>query len=238
MQGRASNFLGHVSDTVAKRLPYIEWAVRLDRFGLAFFAVVAMAVASLFMLSPPFSNMLAMGAAAAMARSSIRGSRRAARFSRRISFRTVRCRSPRTASSCSDLEGCIIYVSEVGRSLIEAKCVDDLVGIDWLGFVDGADARIPFDQALDGESTHFSGACHTFGGAFKWWTSSFAPVYGEHGKVTAVLCQSRDITAEVNLIDKLRGNARVQKDMEDHVDAVFWTASADFRELLHVSWAF
>ncbi|KND62090.1 diguanylate cyclase/phosphodiesterase (GGDEF & EAL domain) with PAS/PAC sensor(s) [Candidatus Burkholderia verschuerenii] len=237
MQGRASDFLGHMSDTVAKRLPYIEWAVRLDRFGLAFFAVVTMAIVSLF-VPQPISNMLAMGAAAAMV--FIHQGQQARR--RIFAANQLSHGLLSIAEDCIkllDLQGRIICVSEVGRSLIEAKCIDDLVGIEWLDLWEGPDARAAFDQALAGQSTQFSGSCRTFGGALKWWTSSFAPVYGEHGKVTAVLCKSRDITAEVALIDELRGNARVQKDMEDHVDAVFWTASADFRELLlHVSSAF
>jgi diguanylate cyclase (GGDEF)-like protein len=225
-----------MSDTVAKRLPYLEWARRMDRFGLAFVAVVAMAAASLFM-PQPWSNLLAMSAACAMVFvHQGQQSRRKIFAANQLSFGLLSI-----AEDCIkllDTRGHIVCVSETGRRLIEATCADDLVGLDWVALWDGPDARVAFDRALAGVSTSFSGECRTFGGSLKWWTSSFAPVYGENGKVTAVLCKSRDITAEVDLINELRGNARVQKDMEDHVDAVFWTASADFRELLHVSSAF
>jgi diguanylate cyclase (GGDEF)-like protein len=236
VQGRASDFLGHMSDTVARRLPYLEWALRFDRLGVAFVAVVAMAALALF-VTQPWSDMLAVSAAFAMVLvHQGQGARRKIFAANQISQGLLSI-----AEDCIkllDLDGRIICVSETGRRLIEASSTEALVGIDWIGLWDTPDARQAFGRARAGESVSFSGSCRTFGGALKWWTSSFAPVYGESGKVTAVLCKSRDISSEVRIIDELRGNARVQKDMEDHVDAVFWTASADFRELLHVSSAF
>jgi PAS domain-containing protein len=225
-----------MTGTVAKPMPYIEWARRLDRLGIAFVLLVAMAASSLF-VRQPWSSLLAIGAAAGMLLV-LQG-----QYARRKIFAASQLSHGllSIAEDCIkllDLDGRIVCVSEVGRTLIEAKCADDLLGLDWLGLWKGPDARAAFERARTGQSTSFSGACRTFGGALKWWTSSFAPVYGEDGRVSGVLCKSRDITAEVNLIDELRGSARVQKDMEDHVDAVFWTASADFRELLHVSSAF
>jgi diguanylate cyclase (GGDEF)-like protein len=225
-----------MGDTVVKRLPYIEWARRLDRLGLAFMVIVAVAALSLF-AAHPWDKLLAVIAAMAMiivhqGQSARRKLFAASQLSHGLLSIDEDC------IKLLDLDGRIVCVSEVGLRLIEAKRPADLVGIDWLGLWAGPDARSAFERAKAGESTSFTGSCPTFGGVLKWWTSSFAPVYGENGKVAAVLCKSRDITAEVTLIDELRGNARVQKDMEDHVDAVFWTASADFRELLHVSSAF
>jgi diguanylate cyclase (GGDEF)-like protein len=225
-----------MSDTVARRLPYLEWALRFDRLGLAFVAVVAVAAASLF-VSSPWNDILAMSAAGAMVIVHHGQSARRKIFAaNQISQGLLAI-----AEDCIkllDLDGRIVCISETGRRLIEASSTDALVGFDWIALWDTPDARQAFDRAKAGESVSFSGSCRTFGGALKWWTSSFAPVFGENGKVTAVLCKSRDITTEVKIIDELRGNARVQKDMEDHVDAVFWTASADFRKLLHVSSAF
>ena len=236
MQERASDFLGTIGDTVARRFPYAECARRFDAFAVAVLGVVFVACMAPFMPLP--WNVLA-GAAAAGAMAVIH---RMLQWKRQI-FAAQQLSNGllSIAEDCLkllDLEGRVICISDVGRRLIEAAHAEDIVGVDWLALWDGPYARRAFERAKAGESTSFSGACATLGGSVKWWTSTLAPVRGEEGRVVSVLCKSRDITAEVSLIDELRGNARVQKDMEDHVDAVFWTASHDFRELLHVSSAF
>ncbi|WP_244817942.1 bifunctional diguanylate cyclase/phosphodiesterase [Caballeronia sp. Lep1P3] len=236
MQERASDFLGTIGDAVARRLPYIECARRIDAFALAVLSVALVACMTPFVPLP--WNVL-LGAAAAGAMTVIHQMlewRRHIFVAQQLSNGLLSI-----AEDCLkllDLDGRVVCISDVGRRLIEAPRAQDIVGVDWLALWDGPDARDAFERAKAGESVSFSGTCPTMTGARKWWTSTFAPVYGEEGRVAAVLCKSRDITAEVSLIDELRGNARVQKDMEDHVDAVFWTASHDFSDLLHVSSAF
>ncbi|SAK52270.1 RNase II stability modulator [Caballeronia hypogeia] len=236
MQRKATDFLGTIGENVATNLPYIEYARRFDGLGLAPLGVLFAACGTFF--APLPWNLLLAGFvfAATLVVHRMQQASRKVFVAHQVAHGLLAI-----AEDCLKLlsvDGRIMCISEVGRKLIEAECADALVGFDWLSLWDGPDARAAFERARAGESTSFSGACHTMNGKLKWWTSTFAPVYGEHGKVTAVLCKSRDITAERNLIDELRGNARVQKDMEDHVDAVFWTTSRDFRELLHVSSAF
>ncbi|WP_244197735.1 putative bifunctional diguanylate cyclase/phosphodiesterase [Caballeronia ptereochthonis] len=217
-------------------MPSIECARRFGGLGLAAFGVF-IAVCGAFFVPLPWNVLLAAVVfVVTLAAYRMRDAHRKSFAARQVAYSLLAI-----AEDCLkllSLEGRIMCISEVGRRLIEADRADDLVGIDWIALWDGPAARQAFERAKAGESTSFSGACRTMGGNLKWWTSTFAPVHGEYGRVKAVLCKSRDITAEVNLIDELRGNARVQKDMEDHVDAVFWTATHDFRELLHVSSAF
>ena len=137
-----------------------------------------------------------------------------------------------------DVKGRILFISEVGLVLLDASPDDVLIGHDWLSFWEGPEARAAFSRALAGESVTFSGPCNSLAGDLKWWTSTFAPVFGRDREVVAVLCKSRDITAETSLINELSASAKLQRDMEGHVDAVFWSASPDFKILHHVSSAF
>ncbi|WP_250474619.1 EAL domain-containing protein [Caballeronia sp. GAFFF1] len=236
MQERASDFLGAIGDSVARRLPYVERARRFDAYALAVLGAALVACLTPFV---PHACALVLSAACAAAvavvHCMLRSKRQlfaAQQFSNGLLSIAEDC------IKLLDLDGRVTCISDVGTRLLEAADAKEIVGIDWLALWDGADARAAFEHAKAGQSVSFSGACPTMAGSPKWWTSTFAPVYGEEGCVVAVLCKSRDITAEVDLIEELRGNARVQKDMEDHVDAVFWTASHDFKELLHVSSAF
>ncbi|KIG03144.1 EAL domain-containing protein [Caballeronia concitans] len=236
MQERASDFLGTIGETVAWRFPYIACVRRLDAFALPILGVALVALMTPFVPLP--WNVL-LGAAVAAGMTLIHQMfqwRRQIFAAQQLSNGLLSI-----AEDCLkllDLDGRVVCISDVGRKLIDASCARDIVGMDWIATWDVPDARNAFERAKAGESTSFSGAYRTMTGSLKWWTSSFAPVYGEAGRVVSVLCKSRDITAEVALIEELRGNARVQKDMEDHVDAVFWTTTHDFGELLHVSSAF
>ncbi|SPB15410.1 RNase II stability modulator [Caballeronia novacaledonica] len=236
MQRGANDFLGTIGENVARSLPTVERARRFDGLGLAPLGVLVAACGTFFVPLPWNVLLAAFVFGATLVVHRMQEANRQIFVARQVAHGLLAI-----AEDCLkllSLEGRIMCISDVGSRLIDANCAEDLVGVDWLALWDGPDARQAFDRAKAGESTSFSGTCRTMNGALKWWTSTFAPVYGAHGKVTAVLCKSRDITAERNLIDELRGNARVQKDMEDHVDAVFWTATHDFRELLHVSSAF
>ncbi|SAL59585.1 GAF sensor-containing diguanylate cyclase/phosphodiesterase [Caballeronia telluris] len=236
MQVKATDFLGTIDKTILRRFSYVTCGRRLDGFALPCAAVALTAVVSAW--APlPWNLMLAVFiAGAAVVAQHMQQSKRqvfvAQQFAKGLLGIAEDC------LKLLDLDGRIVCISDVGTRLFEADSPDDMVGVDWLGLWDGPEARHAFARAIAAESTSFSGACRTVTGSMKWWTSTFAPVFGERGKVVAILCKSRDITAEVDLIAELRGNAQVQKDMEDHVDAVFWTTSHDFRTLLHVSSAF
>nr|WP_284503209.1 EAL domain-containing protein [Caballeronia sp. AZ10_KS36] len=217
-------------------MPHVQRARRFDTCALAVLGAALVACVTPF-VAHPFAVLLSAACAAAVAvlHCMLRWKRQlfaAQQFSNGLLSIAEDC------IKLLDLDGRVSCISDVGTRLLEAADAKEIVGIDWLALWEGADARAAFERAKAGESVSFSAACPTMAGTPKWWTSTFAPVYGEEGCVVAVLCKSRDITAEVDLIEELRGNARVQKDMEDHVDAVFWTASHDFKDLLHVSSAF
>jgi diguanylate cyclase (GGDEF)-like protein len=137
-----------------------------------------------------------------------------------------------------DTRGRILAISETGRKLIEATSTSQMSGMDWLSLWETPDARAAFDKALSGESSSFQGPCHTLSGKLRHWTSTYWPVKKSDGTVVAVLCKSRNITDEVELVAELRSKSQIQRDMEDHVDAVFASASHDFEKLHHISSAF
>jgi diguanylate cyclase (GGDEF)-like protein len=137
-----------------------------------------------------------------------------------------------------DCDGKIVSISEVGQQLMQASSPEQLLGKNWLAFWSTSDAGTAFRTALNGRMAEFTGSCQTLDGRWKWWHSTLAPVRASDGAVVATLCTSRDVTAEVTLLKELRHTADLQRDMEDHVDAVFWTASSDFRSLHHVSSGF
>jgi diguanylate cyclase (GGDEF)-like protein len=236
VQVKATDFLGTIDNTIVRRFSTVSCGRRLDGFALACVAVVLSALASAWAPLPWNLLLAVLFAGVAIVAHQMQQAKRqifiAQQFAKGLLSIAEDC------LKLLDLDGRVVCISEVGTRLIEANSADEMVGVDWLGLWDGPDARNAFARAIAGDSTSFSGACRTVAGSVKWWTSTLAPVFGERGRVVAILCKSRDITAEVDLIAELRGNAQVQKDMEDHVDAVFWTASQDFRTLLHVSSAF
>ncbi|WP_146749759.1 putative bifunctional diguanylate cyclase/phosphodiesterase [Paraburkholderia bryophila] len=137
-----------------------------------------------------------------------------------------------------DRRGRIIAISETGRELLEATSTSQMPGMDWLSLWETPDARAAFDKALLGKSSSFQGHCHTMTGKPRYWTSAYWPVKKANGTVVAVLCKSRNITDEVELVAELRRKSQIQRDMEDHVDVVFASASPDFEKLNHISSAF
>lgn len=137
-----------------------------------------------------------------------------------------------------DTHGRILAISETGRRQIEAASTSQLSGMDWLSLWETPDARVAFDAALSGESSSFQGACHTMRGTLMHWTSTFCPVKTADGTVVAILCKSRNVSDEVELVSELRSKSQIQRDMEDHVDVVFASASHDFERLHHISSAF
>lgn len=137
-----------------------------------------------------------------------------------------------------DCDGRIACISEVGQRLMRAQSADQLLGKNWLGFWSTPEAGIAFRAAMSGQLATFSGCCEDLEGEVKWWRSTLAPVLANSGTVVAALCTSREITREIALLNDLQKVVAVQRDMEDHVDAVFWTTSSDFGLLHHVSSGF
>ncbi|CAN7599507.1 EAL domain-containing protein [Caballeronia sp. LjRoot29] len=137
-----------------------------------------------------------------------------------------------------DFDGRIVCISEVGQQLMQAGSPDQLLGKNWLAFWSTSEAGTALRTAMNGQMAEFTGSCETLDGKCKWWHSTLAPVRASDGAVVAAFCTSRDVTAGVTLLSELRHTADLQRDMEDHVDAVFWTASSDFKSLHHVSSGF
>jgi diguanylate cyclase (GGDEF)-like protein len=139
------------------------------------------------------------------------------------------------------LDGRIMEISEVGAELMEVSSSSQLIGADWLGFWQGDDAhaaRAAFQRALDGKQARFTGYCTTALGTPKWWDSTLYPVKSPHGRVSAVLCPSRDISEQTVAQGEAARALALLKDVEAHVPVVFWSASPDFRTVYHVSAGF
>ena len=134
--------------------------------------------------------------------------------------------------------GKMLHVSEHGAALMEADGPEQLAGADWLGFWSG-DARPAAEKALAdalaGKSASFTGSCPTTRGRTKWWHSTLAPVIGADGKVAALLCASEDVTQQCELLETLRERDELMHEMESHIGLVFYSYSADFSHVHHIS---
>lgn len=140
-----------------------------------------------------------------------------------------------------DVEGRIMQVSEVGADLMELSSHLQLVGADWLSFWKGDDealARDAFRRALAGEEATFLGTCPTYRGTVKWWSATLYPLIGSNGRVSAILCPSRDLTAQTVALHEAQRAQTLLKDVEAHIPVVFWSASPDLRTIHHVSAGF
>jgi diguanylate cyclase (GGDEF)-like protein len=138
-------------------------------------------------------------------------------------------------------DGHIMQISEVGAELMEVSSSLDLVGADWLGLwkgEHGAAARDAWRRAMAGEEATFFASCSTAQGKPMWWLSTLYPLRGNNGKVCAVLCPSRDVTQQTIAQHEAERSMTLLKDIETHIPVVFWSASADFQAIHHVSAGF
>ena len=138
------------------------------------------------------------------------------------------------------VDGRILNVSDVGVALMDLTSTTGLVGKDWLSFWgdDTQMAQGAFGRALVGEQTRFEGCCETATGRRKRWDSILLPLKDSRGKVFAVLCPSRDVTAEFEARENAFRAKRLLEDIENHIPVVIWSASPDFRTLHHISAGF
>ncbi|MFM0140129.1 putative bifunctional diguanylate cyclase/phosphodiesterase [Caballeronia grimmiae] len=138
-------------------------------------------------------------------------------------------------------DGRMMHLSEVAAELMELDSRTQLVGADWIGFWGGEDrraAQAAFASALRGNEADFEGYCPTAKGRQKWWRSTLYPIQDNNGRTAAILCPSRDISAETLAATAARRAEELLTDIEAHIPVVFWSTSADFQTLHHVSAGF
>ncbi|MEZ2354802.1 EAL domain-containing protein [Caballeronia sp. RCC_10] len=138
-------------------------------------------------------------------------------------------------------DGKMMHLSEVAAELMELDSRTQLVGADWIGFWGGGDkklAQAALASALQGDEADFEGFCPTAKGRPKWWRSTLYPIKDRSGRTAAILCPSRDISAETLAATAARRAEELLTDIEAHIPVVFWSTSADFQTLRHVSAGF
>ncbi|MEZ2354326.1 putative bifunctional diguanylate cyclase/phosphodiesterase [Caballeronia sp. RCC_10] len=138
-------------------------------------------------------------------------------------------------------DGKMMHLSEVAAELMELDSCTQLVGVDWIGFWGDGDkkmAQAALASALRGDQADFEGFCPTAKGRPKWWRSTLYPIKDRSGRTAAVLCPSRDVSAETLAAAAARQAEELLTDIEAHIPVVFWSTSADFQTLRHVSAGF
>lgn len=96
-----------------------------------------------------------------------------------------------------DLEGCITFMSEGGRRVMEISDVNSIAGRSWSEFWQDAyqpEALAAVEAARQGQSYSFIGKADTNRGTPKWWHVAVSPITSPEGHPTRILSVSRDIT--------------------------------------------
>ncbi len=94
-------------------------------------------------------------------------------------------------------EGTLTYMSCSGLRTMEIDDFSAIKGMPWpaLWPEDGqATVRDSLAAGARGEHGHFEAFCPTGKGTPKWWHVTVSPIFGDDGKVAALLSTSRDIT--------------------------------------------
>ncbi|SAK67132.1 response regulator receiver modulated diguanylate cyclase/phosphodiesterase [Caballeronia calidae] len=137
-----------------------------------------------------------------------------------------------------DVDGRMLRISEYGAQLMQANGPEQLAGSNWLGFWSNEDeiaAHDAFRAAKDGARTAFKGSCPTTAGVPKVWYSRLIPIEDGNGRVDGIICASLDVTQEEELATALRARETLMSEMEAHVGLCFYSYSADFTGLHHIS---
>ena len=96
-----------------------------------------------------------------------------------------------------DTEGRLLYMNNVGQSLLEIDDFATIANNSWLELWKGDEAQ-KIENALamaqGGNIDRFEGYCPTAKGVPKWWEVIVAPILDADGKVEQILSVSRDIT--------------------------------------------
>ncbi|MGH9528832.1 MAG: ATP-binding protein [Terriglobales bacterium] len=106
-----------------------------------------------------------------------------------------------------DLDFRIKYMSPVAMKLMEVDKFSQCEDVNWVEFWQSADQDAviaALHSAQTGGTGFFQAFCPTLKGTPKWWDVAITPIKDTGGKVTKLLCSSRDITgrkaAEASLV--------------------------------------
>lgn len=118
-----------------------------------------------------------------------------------------------------DLDGKLLDMNRPGRCAMDIDSFDPLRGADWPTIWPEAGrnaARSAVESARRGEVARFEGPCPTAKGIAKLWDVRVAPIPGQDGKPSRLVCVSRDVTAEKTAHDALQeSEQRFQSFMEN-----------------------
>lgn len=106
-----------------------------------------------------------------------------------------------------DLDGCLQFMSEGGRRIMEIDDLGKLKGRPWPEFWEGTsyiDAVKAVETAKAGGRAKFIGTARTAKGTPRYWDVQVSPILGSGGKPSHLLWISRDITDEWRAIAELK----------------------------------
>ena len=101
-----------------------------------------------------------------------------------------------------DLDGCVQFMNEAGKALLEIDDFDLNRGRYWPDVSNTQsrnEAEAAIAAALDGRVHSFRSYFPTAKGTPKWWDTTVAPVFDANRAVVQLLATSRDVTAEVEM---------------------------------------
>ena len=96
-----------------------------------------------------------------------------------------------------DAEGRIIFISDVGLSLMDLPSREAVEGSPWIDFwPEGGKAMVAaaLRGAADGASSRFTAPCPTSAGKLKYWDVIITPIQKRRWRAATVLVTSRDVT--------------------------------------------
>jgi diguanylate cyclase (GGDEF)-like protein/PAS domain S-box-containing protein len=141
-----------------------------------------------------------------------------------------------------DLNGRLLMESMGSIGLLrQREFTNQPDGADWLEGWRGEDApaaRDAFSDTLAGRQMCFAGYRPSVDGIPRWWASAFYPLRDEDNEVKAVFCRSRDVTNKTLALRQAGEAATLLSDIDRYMPLVFWSTSADFSKIFHISSGF
>lgn len=129
-----------------------------------------------------------------------------------------------------DIDGCLLYMNEIGQSLLNIGDIRPYLGTPYADFCEGRDtqeARKALAEAQQGRKGRFIGFSPTVDRVPKWWDVVITPIFNDAHVVNRLLVISRDISEQKQAVEKLAEREHLLRQAQSYARIGNWSLDAD-----------